>query len=178
MTEAQMGETFVEPTAHAHAAEARAPEVAAVEVKVKADRRKSTLDLVAKTLTITEADGVTSTTYEVASLPANVQTWLMLNKLGDVIRAGGSYEGLAKGELPTRTVGKPEAINPWRQALANALVDLTKKTPAPMSAADALAKSLSLTTAEVHGYKTDVSVVRHYNNIMGKVSVSLGSLAS
>ena len=142
------------------------------ETKPKADRRKSILDLAKQTLTIIEADGKTSTVYDAAQLPRDVSVWLMLSKLGDVIRARGDFAKLVAGEIPTR-VSKVVEINPWRQAIANVLVNLSKKSVTPLTPETALDMALAMTPGEVHSYKVDPDVVTAYGKLTSRPRVSV-----
>ena len=171
-----------EATEAAEAAEAAATTEA--EKKQAGPRRASTLDLPNKTVYVTEQDKPDKS-FALGTLPDHVQThmavfglWMALRQADDMDAA---YAKFVAGELPApRKVGGAAEINPWRQAIADALVVISARGDNKLTPEQALEHALKLTREQVASAKTDELVIKHYNKLTGatKNSVLQGLLPS
>ena len=72
----------------------------------------------------------------------------------------------------------PPKVNYWRQAIALALVDATKKSESPLTLDAATISATGMTVAHVKEAKNDPKVVTHYRKLAGITSSVAGLLAS
>jgi hypothetical protein len=120
----------------------------------------------------TDTDG-TEQAFDLTKLPPNVVDHL--SYIGFSVVVGRSkdrsatYASLVAGNITTRKPAGPKKLSNWRQAIANAFVEATKKTLVPMSIDDAKAKAADLTADQVRNLKTDAVVIKHYNKLTGNV---------
>ena len=83
-----------------------------------------------------------------------------------------AYKRLKAGEYSNRKPAAPKVMDPWRQAIAHAAVEDTKKSDTPMSIEDAKAKAAALPIDEVKKRKTHAGVLKHYHKITGTAPVA------
>lgn len=143
-------------------------------------RRKWRYDPEARTVTMTEPSGSQST-YPLATLPQASQDHIM--QLGLVLFLGRAsspdetYDALTTGGGWTyRGEAKPRVVSHWKQAVANALADFSKKAGTPLSADDASAKVNAMDRKDFNKLKSDASVVKHWRKLSGVEAVSLTTL--
>jgi hypothetical protein len=88
-----------------------------------------------------------------------------------------AYGRLLAGQITTRKPAAPgPKLNDWRLAIANAMVDATKKLPEPLSLDDAKNRAAALSKDQVRAAKTDTAIVKAYNKLTGAAPVSVASL--
>lgn len=145
---------------------------APVEVEVvKSTRRKWAHNAQNNLVVMTDENGSTQFDLSVIS-PANA-AYLMA--FGFTIYAGrcddpnDAFERLVSPEVVgAKKPGRQPKVDHWRQAIALAYMDATKKAPnGQMGLEAATAKAASLDKPTLARLKLDVAVVRHYNKLTG-----------
>lgn len=123
---------------------------------------------------VTMHEGGVATVFVTSSLPTSSTEYLVylgltafLSRSDDVT---AQFKRLVDGEEMGKK-GKPasaKAVDLWRQAIALAYVETTKKAPAgQMTLEVATAKAIGLDKDKVKRLKLDPAVVKHYNKIAG-----------
>jgi hypothetical protein len=159
-----------------------APKVPLASEATPEPRAKSTFDLSAMTLGITWADG-TSSSFDATKLPEPSKNFLLLRGMSYYLRGQAkpdeAFAELISGTVPTRREAGEAARkpNPWRSAIAHALVEMTKKADNPLTLEAASAKADSLDRTQINDLKADPVVVKHYARLTGK-SASTSPLLS
>jgi hypothetical protein len=120
-TEMTLEESDAEPASDAPAETTRA----------KPDRRRSSIDTAARTVTITDPDGTSLGTFALSALSDQVTDWLALDGLRARLRMGdpaAEFAALKKGEVPSAKSAARKDLDPWREAYAHALADERAKS--------------------------------------------------
>lgn len=146
-----------------------------------APRRKWRFASDTRILTMLEPNG-SSSTFPLSSLPpASLYYVTQIGLKSLLINADNADTAFAELEAgkfpqPSTATAKPKPVNEWRQAIAAALVDATKKSETPLALADAQAKAATLDVAAVNGMKTDPAVIKFYHRLRGTTPVGVASL--
>lgn len=150
-------------------------DVIEVEAKVKTPRRQWSHNADFSVITMTESGNPVN--FYPSELPAVAISYLTfiglstyLSRTDDVVRP---MKRLQAGErLGER--GKPgsdrapKPVDMWRQAIALALVDATKKAPAgQMTHEVATSRAVAMDKDKVKAMKLDGAVVKHFNKLSG-----------
>ena len=130
---------------------------------------------------VRDVDG-TESKYAIATLDPSIMQRLaytglvaLLSRADDEVAA---YAKVLSGDFATAKAPAEKVMSPWRLAIAMARVDARKKHPEPVTLEQAKAWAADLDNKIVKAYKTDVSVVKHYNKLATTpVDVALPSLA-
>ena len=85
-----------------------------------------------------------------------------------------TWEAIKGGTYGLRQPAAPKALDAKRQAIANALVEHTKKSDAPVTPADAEAKARAMDRVAVGKEMLHPLVVKHFNKINGPTSALFG----
>lgn len=135
-------------------------------------RRRARLDVASMTVTPI-ADGVIGSSYEIGKLPENVYAhcaligaWFLMRQLGKD-DPGAGYAKLLAGELPERREAAGRKVSPWKQSIANALAEATKKSDAPLTPEAALEKVGTFDRARLAQARREPLVVKHYQRLTG-----------
>lgn len=137
----------------------------------KAPRRQARFDLAAQTVTLLNDNGEPAQVFDAKRLPANAQAYALLAGMWTFIRShedlDAAYDRLVQGDVPMPREPKGPALSPWRKAIANALVEATKKTDTPLTPEQADARAATLDRVQLAKAKTDPLVVKHYQKLTG-----------
>jgi hypothetical protein len=143
------------------------------------ERRKWRFAADTRILTMLEPNG-SSSAFPFSSLPAaslDYATQLgLVHILSRADNAELAFGKLEAGDFPQPGEPKAPALPGWRQAIAAALVDATKKHDLPLSQDAAQAKAAALDTVAVNGMKTDPAVIKFYHKLRGTAPVGVASL--
>lgn len=133
------------------------------DAPAKPTRIIGTIDLDAGTVTLG------SRTYSGVELPQRAAAYMGLHGLRHHLQqsadAPTAYGLLCAGVLPGRRPAPPKPLEPIRQAIANALVERSRKAGSPITQADADARARALDKAQVELGRADELVARHHRKI-------------
>ena len=138
------------------------PDTEAAPTVAKAPRGRVTIDLDSSTATYS-IDGQPDVFAGLDTFPPQSVTWLALSSLGRLLSADATsvIADLRNGRTPMRGPGKPKVPPVLHQAIALALVDLTRKTDAPMTIEAATAKVAAMTRQDRDKYESHPLVNKH-----------------
>lgn len=153
--------------------------IATEVVTASPTRRKWRFAADTRILTMLEPNG-SSSTFPLSSLPPASLDYVTQIGLKSLLinadNADTAFAELEAGKFPQPGETKAPALPGWRQAIAAALVDATKKSETPLALADAQAKAAALEVAAVNGMKTDPAVIKFYHKLRGTTPVGVASL--
>lgn len=121
------------------------------------------------TAIVRDVDGTDAPPFAIATLPQ--ETILRLAFDGMVARLSRSeneleaYSKILAGEFPSAKAPAVKEVNPWRLAIAAARFDAKKKSAEPVTMDEAKAWASDLDAKVVRAYKTDLTVVKHFNRL-------------
>lgn len=138
-----------------------------------AARRRSVIDAAQHTVTVSEPDGTEIGTFSTAGLAQAAKDHFALAGMWGYLRGqpdvAAAHKKLVEGHVPApRQASAEPKLSDWRQAIALALVEATKKAPEPLTLDQAKAKAAAVSRDNLTKAKTDPVVVKHYNKITGK----------
>lgn len=149
-----------------------APDAAATDAEKESSRRSSIIDIDKEQIVI---DG---TVYRALGLDARVKIGLMLEglRLRCLQHKDGPMEGyrqLQRGILTQRVPAKPVELDPWRRAIAQAIVSTSKRVGKPISLDDAEAATRGLNRAGLIKAKLDPEVIKFHRKLTGQERSSI-----
>lgn len=133
------------------------------------------------TAIVRDVDGTDAPPFAIATLPQ--ETIVRLAFDGMVARLSRSeneleaYSKILAGDFPAAKASVEKPVNNWRLAIAMARVDAKKKAQTPVTLEEAKAWAVDLDAKVVRAYKTDLTVVKHYNKLTGTPEAAPPSLA-
>lgn len=120
------------------------------------------------TAIVRDVDGK-DTTYAISTLPQEIIVRLafdgMVVRLSRTDDAEAAYAKVLAGEFPSAKAPAVKEVNPWRLAIAAARFDAKKKSAEPVTMDEAKAWASDLDAKVVRAYKTDLTVVKHFNRL-------------
>lgn len=152
-----------------------------VVTKQRADRRTAKLDTATMTITTFEADGTETGQFAITDMPRATIDYCVLAGAWALMRGSddpaAGYARLKAADLPKPRGGERAVkLDPWRVAIAHALVEHTKKSETPLSLDAATAKAGGFNRAQLLAAKKDPVVVKHFHRLAG-TSASASVLA-
>lgn len=136
-------------------------------------RRRSVIDTATHTITVSEPDGTEIGTFSAAGLSQAAKDHFALAGMWGYLRGqpdvAAAHKRLVEGHVPApRQASAEPKLSDWRQAIAMALVEATKKAPEPLTLDQAKAKAAAISRDNLIKAKTDPVVVKYFNKITGK----------
>lgn len=169
MSHAYSGDTSPPPQTDDEEMRARAA-AAATE---RAPRRTAKRDANAMTISAFNADGSPAGTFDARELPSPVFSAMALEGAWAFMRAAENpeigWQNLKVGKLPKQRNGEkaPKKVSLWRQAVAHALVEKTRKTDSPYTLETALDRTRMMTREDLIPNKSHPLVVKHFHRLSG-----------
>lgn len=147
----------------------------------RAPRRRGIVNGAAGTVMVLEQGNDAGPVFAVAGLPkvsleylVALGLWTVLGRAEDMRAA---YAKLEAGDVP-RYQPRELKLSNWRLAIAHALVDVTKKTPDPLTLDAAKIVAAGLPADTVRAYKVDGVVIKHYNRLQGVTPPGVAALVA
>ena len=130
-------------------------------------RRTGRLNHATTSVTVTEGKGGAPREYDFSAMSSTVMHHLALVGAWNLFRMADDMDALhaelTAGRLPEASA----APSVWRQAIAAAFVEATKKAASPLTREQADARVTNLTPTEFRQAKNDPAVIKHYMKLTG-----------
>ena len=140
---------------------------------------RETTTITGSILTITLPDGSVET-YDAHAVHNDSAHALKMVGLRDAMRTSTdrpkTYAALQAGTFGVRAPAGPKDLDPWRMAIAHAVVEETKKSDVPLTLDQAKEKAAAVTRDQLVVAKRSPLVVKHYAKLNPTESGSVTGL--